>query len=51
MNSWAAFWLVIAVLVVADYAVFKTGVDSLIWQYKTPPELAIQQAIIDKGKK
>lgn len=46
MTGWAAFWLLCAVVICCDYAVFKSGADGAFWQYKTPPELVLQQKII-----
>lgn len=43
MKGWAAFWLLLAVLVVCDTAVVLSGLDGVIWQYRTPAELEIQR--------
>lgn len=50
MIAWSAFWICLAVFIVCDYKVFKSGADSAIWGYKTPAEKQLQQAIINSAE-
>ena len=50
MSGWAAFWLLCAVFVVAEVFITMQGIDTLLWQFRTPPELELQRALIEKHK-
>ena len=45
MTSWAAFWLLFAVFVVCEMVITLHGIDTLLWQFKTSPELVIQKKL------
>lgn len=45
MSEWFAFWILVAVFVVCECVVTLSGVDTLLWQFKTPAELAIQKRL------
>lgn len=45
MSAWAAFWLLCAVFVVAEVVITLHGIDTFLWQFKTPAELKIQQRL------
>lgn len=49
MSGWAAFWIFCAVFVVAEARITMQGIDTALWQFRTPPELEIQQHLIDKA--
>lgn len=49
MRNWPAFWLLCAVYVVADAYMASTGMDSLLFRYRTPAELQLQKNIIDNA--
>ena len=45
MSNWAAFWLICAVWVVAEVVITLHGIDTRLWQFKTPAELVIQKKL------
>jgi hypothetical protein len=51
VNEWAAFWLLCAVLVVCEVVVTLHGIDTHLWQFRTPAELQLQQKLIEKASK
>lgn len=49
MCSQIAFWIFCAVFVCCDAFVVSRGLDGFIWQFKTEPELKLQQQLIDRA--
>ena len=50
MTDWFAFWAFLAVWVVCECVITLHGIDTVLWKFKTPPELVIQKAISEKAK-
>lgn len=50
MTAWTAFWLMCAVFIVCECAIFLNGSDTMLWHYKTPAEKQIQQKIMERTK-
>lgn len=49
MNGWFGFWIFCAVWVLAEVYITTRGIDTVLWQFKTPAELELQQRLIDKA--
>ena len=47
MNGWAGFWILCAVLVVCEVYIVTRGIDGVIWRFKTPAELRLQERLIE----
>ena len=45
MSAWAAFWLCAAIFVIAEVVITLHGIDTFLWQFKTPAELEIQKRL------
>ena len=45
MTNWQAFWCVVAVFIIAEAALTMRGIDTMLWQFKTPAEKVIQQRL------
>lgn len=45
MTGWAAFWLLCCVFVVCEAVIALNGIDTLLWKFRTAPELAIQRKL------
>lgn len=50
MTGWAAFWLCVAVFIVCEAFLITRGFDTVIWQFRTPAELQLQQYLIERSK-
>ena len=50
ISTWAAFWLCLAVLLVIEAGFIRMGFNGLIFAYKTPNELELQQVIIQERR-
>lgn len=50
MNGWVAFWIAVAVFIVCEVALTLHGINTVLWQFRTPAELEIQKRLggIDK---
>ena len=48
MSDWTAFWFCVAVWIVCEAVITLHGIDTVLWQFKTPLELEIQKTIIEK---
>lgn len=48
MSSWAAFWLFCCVFIAAEVYITMQGIDTFLWQFRTPAELELQKRLIDK---
>lgn len=51
MTGWAAFWLCVAVFIVCEAYITMQGIDTLLWQFRTPAELKIQEQLTTKNVK
>ena len=49
MTGWFGFWLFCAVLVICEVFIVLHGIDGLIWKFKTPPELRLQEKLITRA--
>lgn len=47
--SWFGFWIFCAVWVLAEVYITMQGIDTVLWKFKTPPELELQQHLINKA--
>jgi hypothetical protein len=43
MTGWAAFWLCVAVFILCECILTMHGIDTFLWQFRTPAELDIQK--------
>ena len=46
ITGWAMFWLFLIVLVAADVAFIRMGLDGFFFEFKSPAEKQLQQVII-----
>ena len=51
MSEWAAFWLAVAVYVACECILTMHGIDTFMWQFKTPEEKQLQQKLIQAASK
>lgn len=51
MTGWFGFWIFCAVFVVAEVFITMQGIDTLLWKFRTPAELDLQKALIEKASK
>jgi hypothetical protein len=51
MNTWAAFWICLAIFIAAEAWLASKGLDTAIWQFRTPAELELQQRLIERAGK
>lgn len=51
MSGWFGFWIFCAVLVLAEVFITMQGIDTMLWQFKTPPELELQKKLIERAGK
>lgn len=51
MTGWFGFWIFCAVFVLAEVFITMQGIDTLLWKFRTPAELDLQKALIEKASK
>lgn len=53
MNGWFGFWIgffmLCIVFVLAEVYITMQGIDTMLWTFRTPPELELQQKLIEKA--
>lgn len=49
MSAWTAFWLCVAVFIVCEAFLVSRGIDTVLWQFRTPAELDLQQRLIKRA--
>ena len=42
---WSAFWICVAIFIMCEAVITIHGIDTMLWQFKTPNEIAIQRHI------
>lgn len=47
--SWFGFWIFAAVFVVCEAFLVMRGFNTVLWHFKTPPELELQKKLIEKA--
>lgn len=48
MSPWFTFWIAVAVFIAAEAVLTLRGMDTNLWQFRTPAELQLQQRLIEK---